>query len=147
MKGSPYTKFLNHEINKLRGSGIFHNILLRHQKQPCQTNEALAQITLQKTLFLFAVFVLGVLLSITILFIEKFVSPIIERNEVRHSLGVKFREASFNWVNSGQLKQQVIDSALRGDENQRHSRGYDSYHNVLHTLTQEEYEMFQRTKR
>ena len=80
MKGSPYTKFLNHEINKLRGSGILLNILSRYQKQPCQTDEALDQITLQKTVFLFAFFVVGVLLSIAILFTEKIIFPIMECN-------------------------------------------------------------------
>ena len=74
-----------------------------------------------------------------------------ERNEVKHSPGVKDSKKSFTGMSSFQLNQQGIISTSTGTytigEKQRHSRGYDLKYNALHTLTQDEYNLFQRTKR
>ena len=72
-KGLPLTKFLNYELNKLRGSGVLQNVLAVH-KQNCPLDENLMPITFSKTVFLFTVFVLGGILSIIILIVESAVS-------------------------------------------------------------------------
>ena len=72
-KSLPVTKFLNYEMNKLRGSGVLQNILAI-PKQSCPLNENLMPITFHKMIFLFSVFVLGGMLSITIFIFESAVS-------------------------------------------------------------------------
>ena len=72
-KGLPFTKFLNYELNKLRGSGVLQNVLAI-PKQNCPLDENLMPITFSKTVFLFTVFVLGGILSIIMLIVEKAVS-------------------------------------------------------------------------
>ena len=72
-KGLPLTKFLNYELNKLRGSGVLQNVLAI-PKQSCPLDENLMPITFSKTVFLFTVFVLGGILSIIMLIVEKAVS-------------------------------------------------------------------------
>ena len=72
-KGLPLTKFLNYELNKLRGSGVLQNVLAI-PKQNCPLDENLMPITFSKTVFLFTVFVLGGILSIIMLIVEKAVS-------------------------------------------------------------------------
>ena len=72
-KALPFTKFLNYELNKLRGSGVLQNVLAVH-KQNCPLDENLMPITFSKTVFLFTVFVLGGILSIIMLIVEKAVS-------------------------------------------------------------------------
>ena len=72
-KGLPFTKFLNFELNKLRGSGVLQNVLAI-PKQSCPMDENPMPITLTKTVFLFTVFVLGGLLSIIIFIVESAVS-------------------------------------------------------------------------
>ena len=58
-KGLPFTKFLNHELNKLRGSGVLQNILAI-PTQTCPLDEKTMPITFHKMIFLFTVPVLGV---------------------------------------------------------------------------------------
>ena len=72
-KSLPVTKFLNYEMNKLRGSGVLQNILAI-PKQSCPLNENLMPITFHKMIFLFSVFVLGGILSIIIFIFESAVS-------------------------------------------------------------------------
>ena len=72
-KALPFTKFLNYELNKLRGSGVLQNAL-SVPKKPCPQDDNLLPITLQKMIFLFTVFVLGGTLSIIIFIVERAVS-------------------------------------------------------------------------
>ena len=72
-KGLPFTKFLNYELNKLRGSGVLQNVLAI-PKQNCPLDENPMPITFSKTVFLFTVFVLGGILSIIIFIVESAVS-------------------------------------------------------------------------
>ena len=72
-KGLPLTKFLNYELNKLRGSGVLQNVLAI-PKQNCPLDENPMPITFSKMVFLFIVFVLGGILSIIMLIVEKAVS-------------------------------------------------------------------------
>ena len=69
-KGLPYTKFLNRELSKLRGSGVLQNILAI-PKLTCPLDEELIPITFSKIIFLFTVFVLGGTLSIIIFIFER----------------------------------------------------------------------------
>ena len=72
-KALPFTKFLNYQLNKLRGSGVLQNILTIHKKN-CPLNENPMPITFHKMVFLFTVFVLGGILSIIIFTFERAVS-------------------------------------------------------------------------
>ena len=72
-KNSPFTRFLNHELIKLRGSGVLQNIVAI-PKQKCPTDEKLMPITLPKMFFLFSIFVIGAILSIIIFIFERAVS-------------------------------------------------------------------------
>ena len=72
-KALPFTKFLNYQLNKLRGSGLLQNILTI-PKQNCPLNENPMPITFHKMFFLFTVFVLGGILSIIIFTYERAVS-------------------------------------------------------------------------
>ena len=72
-KGLPFTKFLNYELNKLRGSGVLQNVLAI-PKQNCPLDENPMPISFSKMVFLFSVFVLGGILSIIILIVESAVS-------------------------------------------------------------------------
>ena len=72
-KALPFTKFLNYELNKLRGSGVLQN-LLAIPKQNCPLDENPMPITFSKTVFLFTVFALGGILSIIIFIVESAVS-------------------------------------------------------------------------
>ena len=69
-KGLPFTKFLNHELNKLRGSGVLQNILAI-PTQTCPLDEKTMPITFHKIIFLFTVLVFGVILSIITYIIER----------------------------------------------------------------------------
>ena len=69
-KGLPFTKFLNHELTKLRGSGVLQNILAI-PTQTCPLDEKTMPITFHKMIFLFTVLVLGVILSIITFIIER----------------------------------------------------------------------------
>ena len=69
-KGLPFTKFLNYEVNKLRGSGVLQNILAI-PTQTCPLDEKTMPITFHKMIFLFTVLVLGVILSIITFIMER----------------------------------------------------------------------------
>ena len=69
-KGLPFTKFLNHELSKLKGSGVLQNILAI-PTQTCPQGEKTMPITFHKIVFLFTVLVLGVILSIITFIIER----------------------------------------------------------------------------
>ena len=64
-KGLPYTKFLNRELSKLRGSGVLQNILAI-PKLTCPLDEELIPITFSKIIFLFFVFVYLVVLMLVL---------------------------------------------------------------------------------
>ena len=72
-KALPFTKFLNYELNKLRGSGVLQNVLAI-PKQNCPLDENPMPIAFSKTVSLFTVFVLGGILSIIIFTFERAVS-------------------------------------------------------------------------
>ena len=72
-KTSPFTRFLNHELIKLRGSGVLQNIVAI-PKQKCPLDEKLMPITFHKMVFLFTIFVIGAILSIIIFIFERAVS-------------------------------------------------------------------------
>ena len=72
-KAFPLTRFLNNELNKIRGSGVLQNIMAI-SKQNCPLDEKQTPITLQKMVLLFTVFLLGGILSIIIFIIEKAIS-------------------------------------------------------------------------
>ena len=72
-KALPFTKFLNYQLNKLRGSGVLQNALAVPMKN-CPQDDNLMPITFHKMIFLFTVFVLGGTLSIIIFIVERAVS-------------------------------------------------------------------------
>lgn len=72
-KALPFTKFLNYELNKLRGSGVLQNILAI-PKQNCPVDEKPMPIAFSKTVFLFTVFAVGGIISIIIFIFEKTIS-------------------------------------------------------------------------
>ena len=72
-KALPFTKFLNYELNKLRGTGVIQNVFSTPE-QNCPLNENPMPITFFKMVFLFSVFVLGGILSIIIFVFESAVS-------------------------------------------------------------------------
>ena len=85
-KALPFTKFLNYELNKLRGSGVLQNILAVPE-QSCPINENPTPITFSKMVCLFTVFVLGGTVSIFIFIIERAISKkkdgTLEKNDGR----------------------------------------------------------------
>ena len=72
-KALPFTKFLNYELNKLRESGVLQNVLAI-PKQTCSLDENMMPINFSKTIFLFTVFIVGVIFSIIIFIFERAVS-------------------------------------------------------------------------
>ena len=79
-KESPYTRLLNHQISKLRQSGIMQELLVKHatKKPLCQTKENSKSIHFQKVVFPFFVYMIGVISALAIFFIENI---IVKRNE------------------------------------------------------------------
>ena len=69
-KALPVKKFLNYQLNKLRGSGVLQNVLAR-PRLTCPLDENLTPITFSKVVFLFTVFILGVVLSGIIIIFER----------------------------------------------------------------------------
>ena len=72
-KALPVKKFLNYQLNKLRGSGVLQNVLAR-PRLTCPLDENLTPITFSKVVFLFTVFILGGILSIIIFIFERAIS-------------------------------------------------------------------------
>ena len=81
-KGSPYTPFLNYQINKLRMAGILQNTLSRHEiKSPCEGHEGHIHegdgpisISIEKVVFLFTILIVGGVTSALVLLIEKVIA-------------------------------------------------------------------------
>ena len=100
-KSLPFTKFLNHELNKLRGSGILQNNLVVPKKN-CPLDEKTTPITFHKTVFLFSVFVIGGILSILIFIFERAVSSekdvTLEKNDRKNSNAIKGRIPETNQI-------------------------------------------------
>ena len=69
-KALPFTKFLNYGLNKVKGSGVLQNILAI-PKRNCPLDENPIPITFFKIVFLFAVFIVGVILSSIIFIFER----------------------------------------------------------------------------
>ena len=72
-KTFPLTKFLNYELNRVKGSGVLQNIFAI-PKRNCPLDENPLPITFFKMVFLFAVFILGVIISSVIFIFERAVS-------------------------------------------------------------------------
>ena len=75
-KGSPYIRFMNHEITKLRGSGMLQRFLTRPdlKNTVCNssgTNENLVSLSFEKVIFLFAIFLFGSVFAILLLIVER----------------------------------------------------------------------------
>ena len=80
-KESPYTRLLNHQISKLRTSGIMQELLEKHatKKPLCQTKETKSKsIHFKKVVFPFFVYMIGLISALAIFFIEKIIT---HRNE------------------------------------------------------------------
>jgi hypothetical protein len=73
-KALPFTKFLNYELNKLRGLGVIQKNAFAAPEQNCPLNENPLPITIFKMVFLFSVFIIGGTLSIIIFIFERAVS-------------------------------------------------------------------------
>ena len=100
-KGLPYTKFLNRELSKLRGSGVLQNILAI-PKLTCPLDEELIPITFSKIIFLFTIFVFGGALSIVIFVFEQAFSKkrdaTIETNDIKQRNMTKGRIPKTNEI-------------------------------------------------
>ena len=79
-KELPYTKFINHRMSKLRGSGIMQHLLEKHatKKPLCQTEEKPKSIQFKKVIFPFFIYMIGVISALAIFFIELIIA---HRNE------------------------------------------------------------------
>ena len=79
-KELPYTKFINHHISKLRGSGIMQHLLKKHatKKPLCQTEEKPKSIQFKKVIFPFFIYMIGALSAVAIFFVELIIA---HRNE------------------------------------------------------------------
>ena len=100
-KGLPYTKFLNRELSKLRGSGVLQNIIAI-PKLTCPLDEELIPITFSKIIFLFIILVLGGTLSIIIFIFERAFSKkrdaTIETNDTKQGNITKRRIPKMNEI-------------------------------------------------
>ena len=83
-KGLPYRKFMNHHINKLRGSGIMQHLLEKHatKKPLCQTEEKPKSIQFKKVIFPFFIYVIGVISALAIFFIELIIAHRSEKIQI-----------------------------------------------------------------
>ena len=96
-KGSPYTPFLNYQINKLRMAGILQGILTRHEiKLHCEglNDEGLISISIEKVVFLFTILIVGGVISALILFIEKMIDANKCEQVEQHHILDQIREAN-----------------------------------------------------
>ena len=94
-KKLPYTKLLDHQISKLRGSGMMQHLLMRHAtlKPFCQTEEKPKSIGFKKVIFPFFVYMIGVISAIAIFFIEKIIA---KRNEKAETEQVKHKIENYS---------------------------------------------------
>ena len=72
-KGWPYTRFLNHHLNKMRDNGQLQNILERNalKKHSCETQDGPISIQFTKMIFPFIIFLVGGTVSVSLFFAEK----------------------------------------------------------------------------
>jgi hypothetical protein len=73
-KKFPFARFMNHEITRLRGSGMLDAILEKHgMKKPIceETNDEVKSISIQKVILPFVIVSLGMTLALLILAAEK----------------------------------------------------------------------------
>ena len=76
-KGSPYIRFMNHEITKLRGSGMLQRFLSRpnSKNSVCNnsdTNEdTIVSLSFEKVVLLFAIFLFGSVFASLLLIAER----------------------------------------------------------------------------
>ena len=125
-KALPFTKFLNYELNKLRGLGVIQNVFAIPE-QNCPLNENPMPITFFKMVFLFFVFVLGGILSIIIFIFESAFSrqkdgtlQIIDGNQCNV---IKERIPKATSLNN-----QRLNSGFRHQKNQRDARNPTTQH-------------------
>ena len=90
-KELPFTKFLNQQISKLRGSGIMQHLLEKHAKKKplCQTEENPKPIQFKKVIFPFFVYMIGVISALAIFFIENIIAKRnekVETEQVKHKM-------------------------------------------------------------
>ena len=106
-KGSPYTPFLNYQINKLRMTGILQNTLTRHEmiKNPCEGHEGHIDegdgpisISIKKVLFLFTILIVGSVTSALVLFIEKVIAAIKSEQVEEHFIVDQIRAADDSYI-------------------------------------------------
>ena len=105
-KGSPYTQFLNYQINKLRMTGILQNTLTRHEiKSPCEGHEGhinegdgLISISIEKVVFLFAILIVGGVTSALLLLIEKVMAAIKHEQVEEHFIVDQVRAAEDSYI-------------------------------------------------
>ena len=105
-KGSPYTPFLNYQINKLRMAGILQNTLTRHEiKSPCKGHEGHIHegdgpisISIEKVVFLFTILIVGGVTSALVLLIEKVIAAIKSEQVEEHFIVDQIRAADDSYV-------------------------------------------------
>ena len=107
-KGSPYTPFLNYQINKLRMTGILQNTLTRHEiKSPCEGHEGhinegddLISISIEKVVFLFTILIVGGVTSALLLLIEKVIAAIKSEQVEEHFIVDHVRAAEDSYISN-----------------------------------------------
>ena len=76
-KGSPYIRFMNHEITKLRGSGMLQRFFIRPNSKNSVCNNSdtnedpIVSLSFEKVIFLFAIFLFGSVFAILLLISER----------------------------------------------------------------------------
>ena len=108
-KGSPYTPFLNYQINKLRMSGILQNTLTRYEiKMPCKGHEGDGpiSISIEKVVFLFTILIVGGVTSVLMLLIEKLIAANKSKQIEQHLIVDQTTVAgdSYNSIVSGMVQ-------------------------------------------
>ena len=127
-KGSPYTPFLNYQINKLRMAGILQNTLTRHEiKSPCKGHEGHGHgpisISMEKVVFLFTILIVGGVISALVLLIEKVIAAIKSEQVEEHFIvdqimaaddsNVSIVSGMVQHINSLQIETENMQNNLR----------------------------------
>ena len=108
-KGSPYTPFLNYQINKLRMTGILQNTLTRHEmiKNPCghiDEGDGPISISIKKVVFLFVILIVGSVTSALVLFIEKGIAAIKSEQVEEQEDQIRAADDSYISIVSGMVQ-------------------------------------------
>ena len=108
-KGSPYTPFLNYQINKLRVTGILQNTLTRHEmiKNPCghiDEGDGPISISIKKVVFLFVILIVGSVTSALVLFIEKGIAAIKSEQVEEQEDQIRAADDSYISIVSGMVQ-------------------------------------------